>query len=664
MTARKRPGVSPVKDPEKAKQEQKKISDHIRWGVLITWLLFALLTGRYAWLQLVQGDALAERVRRESGEAEVVQSPRGSILDRNGKKLAVSLILKSLFIDPNNVEDPDDVAEKLAPLIGLTPEDILKDIAQGGGFVWVKHFLSTDEVRAVRHLIREEEYNCLGFQEEPRRVYPNDELAANVLGFVGADDVGLDGIEQAFDEMIKGGKMENFIQMDNASSQPILGSIFAKRRYDGDQCKTIELTIDSAIQFRVEEAIEEAMAETNPLAVTALVMQPKTGEILAMASRPSYNPNHFSDYPMEDWKNRSVSFIYEPGSTFKSIVAAAALQEKIVSPGEVFHDPGYVDVSDRRIQNWNGESFGTVTFADVVKQSLNTGFALVGLNLGAERLTHYARLFGFGEATGIELPAEESGLLFDPDDMRESDIATMSIGQSIAVTPLQLITAMSAIANEGMLMKPHIVKAIRNSDGSIYEETKPEPVRQTIDRETDKVLVDLLEQVVATGGGGKAKVKGYRVAGKTGTAEKARTDGAGYMEGRYIASFCGFAPVEDPQVAVLVIIDDPSGMFYGGQIAAPVASRIFTDLFRYLQIEPSSDPLDGQIPVAPTASTSTEGKTIVPSVLGLDATEATLTLQAAGLRIHPDGRGTAVSQAIEPNTVVSRGTEVVVHFSP
>ncbi|MBQ7515325.1 MAG: PASTA domain-containing protein [Schwartzia sp.] len=638
------------------------MSDHIRWGILLTWLLFALLTGRYAWLQLVQGDALAERVRRETGEAEVVQSPRGSILDRNGRELAVSLILKSLFIDPNNVEDADDVAEKLAPLIGLSPDEIRKDIRQGGGFVWVKHFLSTDEVRAVKHLIREEGYNCLGFQNEPRRFYPNDELAANVLGFVGADDIGLDGIEQAFDEMIKGGQTESFIQMDNASSRPILGSLLNKRHYDGDQCKSIELTIDSTIQFMVEETLEEAMAETNPLAVTALVMQPKTGEILAMASRPTYNPNHFSDSPMEDWKNRGVSFIYEPGSTFKSIVAAAALQEKIVTPDQVFHDPGYVNVSDRRIQNWNGESFGTVTFTDVVTHSLNTGFALVGLELGAQKLTQYAKLFGFGEPTGIELPAEEAGILFDPDDMRESDMATMAIGQSIAVTPLQLITAMSAIANDGMLMKPHIVKAIRNPDGSVFEETKPEKVRQTIDPETDKMLVDLLEQVVATGGGGKAKVKGYRVAGKTGTAEKARTDGAGYMEGRYIASFCGFAPVEDPQVAVLVIIDDPSGMFYDGQIAAPVASRIFSQLFRHLQIEPSSDPFTGR--AAAPAANATGGQVIVPDVIGLDATEATLTLQSAGLKIQPDGRGTAVSQAISPNTVVPRGTEVVVHFSP
>ena len=420
------------------------------------------------------------------------------------------------------------------------------------------------------------------------------------------------------------------------------------------------------MQFMVEEALNAAVADTNPQAVTAIVMDPKTGEVLAMASRPTYNPNRFGDYPAEVWKNRAVSAIYEPGSTFKSIVAAAALQEEVVAPNDWFHDPGFVVVSERRIQNWNGESFGTVTFTDVVKHSLNTGFALVGLDLGAERLTEYAKRFGFGEPTGIELPAEEGGILFDPEDMRDSDIATMSIGQSIAVTPLQLVTAMSAIANDGILMKPHIVKAIRNADGSIYEETRPEEVRRVIESVTDKTLTGLLEQVVAAGGGEKAQVAGYRIAGKTGTAEKINPNGGGYMAGRYIASFCGFAPVEDPRLTLLVVIDDPSGIYYGGQIAAPVASRIFSQLLRYLHIEPSSDPFVGQKPdTTKTAPSERTGHRVaVPSVIGLDAAEATLRLQEAGLRIESSGRGVAVGQSWAENTVVPRGTTVVVQFAP
>ncbi len=652
-------------------REQKRIAGHIAYALLFVWFLFVVLAARYAWIQLVQGEELAARVRHETGGELIMQSPRGAILDRNGRELAVSLMLKSLFIDPNNVEKgkEDEVAAKLAPLIGLTQEAVRRDIEQGGGFVWVKRFLTTDEVAAVRELIRKEGYNCLGFQDEPKRSYPNEDLAANILGFVGTDDVGLDGVEQAYDDMIKGTVAETFVQMDNISELPILGSVSLHRVPKKNQCKTVQLTIDSTVQFMVEEVLEEALAETQPLSVTALVMKPKTGEILAMASRPSYNPNHFEDYPMELWKNRAVSSVYEPGSTFKSIVAAAALEEGMVAPNDWFMDPGFLIVSEKRIENWSGDSFGTVTFTDVMKQSINTCFAIIGLDLGADRLDKYARRFGFGELTGIELPAEEEGILFEADKMRDSDIATMSIGQSIAVTPLQLITAMSAIANDGVLMKPHIVKAIYNEDGTVYEETKPREVRRVIRSETAKTLIGLLEQVVSTGGGQKAKVKGYRIGGKTGTAQKINTDAVGYKEGSYIASFCGFAPTEDPEVTLLVIIDEPMGTYYGGQIAAPVASRIFRQLFRYLNVEPSSDPFEGKTPVTTAdvqnvAVHQAVARATVPDVVGLDAAQAQKQMEGAGLRMRAEGRGVAISQDVAPNTVVEQGTEIVVRFAP
>ncbi len=655
----------------RGRREQKRIARNIGYALLIVWLFFLLLVGRYAWIQLVQGEELAARVRHETGEERVMQSPRGAILDRNGREMAVSLMMKSLFIDPNNVEKgkEDEVSAKLAPLVGLTQETIRRDIEQGGGFVWVKHFLSTDEVEAVRNLIRSEGYNCLGFQDEPKRYYPNEDLAANILGFVGTDDIGLDGIEQAYDDLVKGMVAETFVQTDNVSDRPILGSVSSKRMPKKNQCKTVQLTIDSTVQFMVEEVLEEAFAETQPLSVTALVMKPKTGEILAMASRPSYNPNHFEDYPMEVWKNRAVSSIYEPGSTFKSIVAAAALEEGMVSPNDWYMDPGFLIVSEKRIENWSGDSFGTVTFTDVMKQSINTCFAMIGLELGADRLNKYARRFGFGEVTGIELPGEEAGLLFDPAEREvyDSDIATMSIGQSIAVTPLQLITAMSAIANDGVLMKPYIVKAVYNEDGSVYEETKPHEVRRAISSETDKTLIGLLEQVVSTGGGQKAKVKGYRIGGKTGTAQKINTDAVGYKEGSYIASFCGFAPVEDPEVALLVIIDEPLGTYYGGQIAAPVASKIFQQLFRYLNVEPSSDPFEGKQTapgVAPTMEQQPVARATVPDVVGLDAGAAQRKIEGLGLRMRAEGRGIATSQDVAPGTVVEQGSEIVVRFAP
>ena len=654
-----------AKEREKRSRHDKaRMKVSIGCTLLVLWVLFGALALRYAWIQIVQGEALAARVRHETGEARVTQSPRGAIIDRDGRELAVSLIMKSLFIDPNNVPKgkEDEVAEKLAPLVGLDAEVIRHDIEQGGGFVWVKHFLTTDEAAAVRKLIRDEGYNCLGFQDEAKRSYPNNELAANILGFVGTDDVGLDGVEQAFDDVIKGGSSESFIQTDNVSDRPILGSVFSKSRPQPAKCKTVQLTIDSTMQFMVEETLGEALAETSAHTVTAVVMKPATGEVLAMASRPSYNPNRFDEYPMETWTNRAVSRIYEPGSTFKSVVAAAALEEKIVEPDDVFEDPGYIIVSEKRIENWSGESFGTVTFADIIKQSLNTGFAKIGLEIGADRLNKYARRFGFGSVTGIELPAEEEGLLFEPDEMRDSDMATMAIGQSIAVTPIQLVTAMSAIANDGILMRPYIVKAIYNADGTVFEETKPREVRRVISSETDKTLMRLLEGVVSSGGGQKAKVKGYRIGGKTGTAQKIRSDGVGYKEGSYIASFCGFAPAENPEVALLVIIDEPSGVYYGGQIAAPVAAKIFRQLFHYLNVEPSKDPFEGKAPSS-AASRSETDRAVVPDVSDMSPEDAEKLLKDAGLQMRAEGRGTASKQDVAPGTVVESGTEIVVHFA-
>ena len=621
-----------------------------------------------------------------------MQSPRGAIVDRNGRELAVSTMTKSLFVDPNHVENAAQLAKDLAPLVDKSEEDILADIAVGGGFSWVKRRLEQSEYEVIRALIREKGYAvCLGFRDEAKRYYPNDVLAANVLGFVGTDDKGLDGIEQALDKYIKGEVTESFIYADTRE-RPILESIFAQHGYQGDRCKTIQLTIDGAIQFIVEQELDRAMAESSPLAITCIAMDPRTGEILAMANRPSYNPNRFWDYDQEVWKNRAVSYIYEPGSTFKAVVAGAALQEGIVAPNQIFVDPGFVMVSGKKIQNWNGSSFGTVTFADVVKQSLNTGFALVGLDLGADKLISYARLFGFGEPTGIELPGEESGILYSPDEMVDSDIATMAIGQSIAVTPLQLITAFCAIANDGILLKPHIVKTIKNANGTTYSETHVEEVRRTIDSASDKTLVGLLEQVVATGGGGKASVRGYRIAGKTGTAQKVNEDGSGYSEGRYIASFCGFAPVESPQIALLVMIDDPYGAFYGGQIAAPVASRIFSQVFRYLRIEPSdaplgldSDDLDAQIgegdasiqsiqpaqspkeiepkPEPPKEELAPEVSR-VPEFYGKSIRESARLANEAGISFEAEGSGFAVSQSIGAGELVDRGTAVKVYFSP
>ena len=656
------------------KKQRHSVQHRISWLLLIIWGCFGLLLVRFAWLQLVDGDELKERAITIAEENRARQSPRGKILDRNGRELAISRMAKSLVINPSKVkpEDRENLEVQLADILKLKPEDIGEDIDTGGVFVYVKRRLEVDEENAIKELKEANGYECLELHDEVKRYYPNDMLAANVLGFIGTDDKGLAGIEQYADELLKGEAQEADLIID-VRGRPIFDSIFsaAQQRYKGDNSKSITLTIDSTMQFIVEQSLDKAMADNQPKAVTAVVMDPKTGDVLAMASRPSYNPNKFWQANDEAWRNRAISSVYEPGSTFKAMVAGTALQEGVVAPNMTFYDPGHIDVSEKRIQNWNGESFGNVTFTDIVKNSINTCFAQIGLWLGGEKLNEYAEKFGFGKATGIELPGEESGILFaDPKEMVSSDVATMAIGHSIAVTPLQLVTAMSAVANDGVLLKPHIIKQITNADGSVYKEYGREEVRRVIDSATDKTLVGLLEQVVATGGGSKAAVKGYRIAGKTGTAQKINEHTSGYMEGRYIASFCGFAPVEDPEIVVLVVIDDPSaGAFYGGQIAAPVARDIFSQLLRFLHISPSSDTFadmdkDRAAASARPAPPANDGKFRMPDLTGMSIRDVSQKLAELGLGIDVQGNGLARSQSIPAGAEIKAGQSVTVTFSP
>ena len=656
------------------KKQRHNVQLRISWLLLVIWICFGLLLVRFAWLQLVDGDELAERAITIAEENRARQSPRGKILDRNGRELAISRMAKSLVINPSKVkpEDRENLVAQLSEILKLKPEEIREDIDTGGVFVYVKRRLEVDEENAIKELKEANEYECLELHDEVKRYYPNDMLAANVLGFIGTDDKGLAGMEQYADELLKGEAQEADLIID-MRGRPIFDSIFsaAQQRYKGDNSKNITLTIDSTMQFIVEQSLDKAMADNNPKAVTAVVMDPRTGDVLAMASRPSYNPNKFWQANDEAWRNRAISSVYEPGSTFKAMVAGTALQEGVVAPNMTFYDPGHIDVSEKRIQNWNGESFGNVTFTDIVKNSINTCFAQIGLWLGGEKLNEYAEKFGFGKATGIELPGEESGILFaNPKDMVNSDVATMAIGQSIAVTPLQLVTAMSAVANDGVLLKPHIIKQITNADGSVYKEYGREEVRRVIDSATDKTLMGLLEQVVATGGGSKAAVKGYRIAGKTGTAQKINEHTSGYMEGRYIASFCGFAPVENPEIVVLVVIDDPSaGAFYGGQIAAPVARDIFSQLLRFMHISPSSDTFadmnkDKEAAAAKPAPAASDGKVRMPDLTGMSIRDVSQKLAELGLGIDVQGNGLARSQSIPAGAEIKSGQSVTVTFSP
>ena len=650
-----------------AKKVMMKIERRIALFLSILLLLIVVLGVRIAWVQFVDGKRMTDKTEIQLRENKTLHSPRGTIFDRNGRELAVSGMTKSLYANPSEIKEPDQIAGVLASLLEMKPEDIKEKLVLGGQFIWIKRMIEPNVAQNIQAVIKEYDMKGLAFLEESKRYYPNDTLAAQVLGFVGTDDIGLDGLEMTLDKKIKGTLFEQNIDTDSHGI-PIFKSIFTF--VPPKQGKHIYTTLDTNIQFIVEQNLDKAVASTGARAATVIVMNPHTGEILAMANRPTYNPNQFYKYSGNEWKNRAVAYNYEPGSTFKTIVAAAALQEGKVYPEERIFDHGYVEVSGRRIQNWNGESYGNISFLDILKYSINTGFVQVGMRLGANKLTEYARSFGFGSATGIELPGEEEGLLFDPKEMRDSDIATMSIGQSIAVTPLQLVAAVGAIANDGVLLKPHIVKEIRNADGSIDSVASTQTLRQVISPETARVLGDMMEKEVSEGGGNKAAVKGYHFGGKTGTAEKLKEDGSGYSAGRYVASFVGFGPVEDAQVVILVVLDDPQGIYYGGQIAAPVASEIMAQIMRYLNIPPQIMTTN-LIPKVPQPSTTQQakpsvqaplGKVVVPNVLGMNMREAAEKLNKLGLAIVPTGTGLAVRQNIPENAIVEPNTEISVNF--
>ncbi|MHC1761354.1 MAG: penicillin-binding protein [Negativicutes bacterium] len=637
-------------------------------------LLF-LLAGRLAWVQIVDGRAWSERAREQLQESRSLQTPRGSIYDRGGKELAISHMAKSLYANPREVRDPDKLAKQLAPLLKMD-ENVLRDrLKVKGAFIWLKRTLEPAEYQQVSEVITREKIRGLEFQEESRRVYPNDMLAAHILGFVGTDDKGLTGIEMAMDAAIRGQTHKQILDTDSKGI-PIFKSIFAFQKPKSGH--SVYLTIDSAIQFAVEQSLDNAITRTGAQAATMIVMNPKTGEILAMASRPAFNPNFFFRYPELIWRNRAIATIYEPGSTFKSLVAAAGFQEKVVTPQEMFNDTGAIDVGGRVIQNWDGGSYGRMPFSDFVKYSINTGFAEVAKRMGGSRMLKYSEAFGLGKATGIELPGEEDGMLISLDSMQPADVATMGIGQAVAVTPLQLITAVSALANEGKLLKPHIIKEIRDSDGLLVSYSAPQVVRQVVAPAVATELVGLMEKVLTEGGGKRAQVQGYRFAGKTGTAERLRDNGAGYDPGRYIASFIGFGPVEDIQLAGLVVIDSPRGLYYGGEVAAPVFSEAMTQIVRILGVRPSQvlpvfqPPQSVSRPVAPVQQRPVQappqvmppGKFAAPDVRGRTIREAAVLLQKTGLFLIPEGSGVAVRQSVPPNSPVAKGTEITVYFEP
>ena len=636
------------------------------FGLLAVLIMVAgVLVLRLFFLQIVDTSDLEAKNLSQVQVDRKLQSPRGTIYDRHESPLAMSVFTKSLYADPQMLKkNPEDIAELVAPYVSISKEAIVENLKEDTAFVWLDRMMEPDKSKAVEKIIEDEKLEGLNFVEESKRYYPNGNLAAQVLGFVGTEDKGLDGLEMVLDDELKGGLTKEVVATDRKGNA-IFGSVLAQ--YLPDKGKSVTLTIDATVQFIAERALEQAMVDIKLAHASVIVMDPKTGEILAMANRPTYDPNHYDKGKEQDFKNIAVTNLYEPGSTFKPIIASAALASGKWTVDTVYNDTGSIMASGHVMQNWNGEGYGKVRLLEILKFSINTGMARLGLTTGPEILSEYVHKYGFGQPTGIELPGEGEGLLFNPEEMADIDTASMSIGQGIAVTPLQMVRAFGAIANGGILMKPHIVKAYNNPDGTVASETQTESQGQAIPENVASTIVDILEKEVSEGGGNKAMVEGYHFGGKTGTAQKLNTEYGGYLDGRYIASFIGFGPVEDPKFVVLVAIDDPSnGSIYGGQIVAPVFKDIMSQLVRYYQISPSvkEEVKVGATTVQtlPNPSKNSDGSVTLPNFAGFPYGAVRDWLNEAGLYFKPDGTGNAISQDEAPGSAAFPGDAITVHF--
>ncbi len=607
-------------------------------------LIMVGLIGRLIYLQSFRSPWLAESATDQRVREIPVEARRGVIYDRHGRELAVSVSSESVYAIPAEITSPEETAASLAAILNLDRENLAAKLKKRQSFLWIKRKIEPAAALAVRKLA----LPGVGITQENRRHYPHGRLASHVLGFTGIDSQGLDGVELAFDSYLRGRPGAVVIEYD-ARGREIPQ---ATHRYVPPAAgQDIYLTIDTVIQQIVERELEKVLRDTQAQRVSIVAIAPATGEILALANKPDYDPNDFAAFPPKLWRNNVVSNAYEPGSTFKIITTAAALGEKVVSPDDRFFDPGSVEVQGRHIHCWRHGGHGSQSFTEVVKNSCNVGFVNVGLRLGAEAFYRHIAAFGFNKPTGIDLPGEARGLIVDYAKVKPINIATMAIGQSIAVTPIQLITAAAAIANDGQLLRPQIVREVRDKDGRVTRAFAPDPVARVIDGKTAQTVQGILEKVVQDGTGRNAYIEGFRIAGKTGTAQK--VGDRGYAQGRYVASFVGFAPADNPRIALLVIIDEPVGPYYGGLIAAPVFGAVMRDILQYLQVAPQGGPAEREQAAAHVA---------VPAVINLPVADAARELKAAGLAVRIEEQGERVADQVpKPASRVPAGASILLY---
>ncbi len=615
-------------------------------------LMMFLAVGLRAFqLQMIQGEKLKRLGEKQRLQEWTALPRRGSILDRNGEPLAISLEAQSVYIRPRRVKNPERTATQLAMALGMKQRQLRQRVKAEKPFVWVKRQATPKEVQRVRALRLE----GVGMYYEPKRYYPHGRLAGQMLGFVGRDSQGLEGVERYYDKFIRGELGSSIVEQDALGRKVMVQGV---ERLEVPPGADFHLTLDASIQSLVEKQLEATVTRFRAKAGTAVLVEPSTGAVLAMANFPFFNPNRISRFSSHQWRNRSVTDSFEPGSTFKPIGAAAALEEGIIGKEDLFDcELGRYSYGGRIIKD--EKKRGWLTLDEIIKYSSNIGVTKIVHKLNKDRYYKYIRKFGFGQPTGIDLPGEAKGLVRSPSRWSRVDLATHAFGQGIAVTPIQMVMAYAAIANDGLLMRPYVVRRVVDSDGKVLVEHKSHVVRRVVTQKTARELTSILQGVVSDGGtGARAGIEGFHVAGKTGTAQKPDLINGGYLPEKRIASFVGFVPAEDPRMVLLVLLDEPQVSVYGGVVAAPLFRHIARGTLRHLGVVPqrrvtmtlpaTGGPKMVQVKHETLAVPRRRRAFGFPNFQGLSMREAVTRASVLKLQVRLHGHGYVVGQSPAP----------------
>jgi cell division protein FtsI (penicillin-binding protein 3) len=638
---------------------------------------FVGLVARLGYLQVWKHDEYARLAENQHAKTVPIRPKRGPILDRTGQSLAVSSRADTLYVSPGKVEDAGRLAARLAPILGEPARDIARRLTVSKKFAPVRRRLTPDMARKVRDL----KDTSLTLVDDSLRLYPNRELAAQVVGFEGADGKGLAGVEQVWDAHLAGVEGRAVVERDALGREVSGAPLVIKPSVAG---QGVMLTIDATIQYLAEKEVDAAWRRTRAKAAMAVAMDPRTGEILAMAIRPTYNPNAYSVATDDDRRARAVTDPFEPGSTFKVIMAASALEEGVVRPTDrLYGENGAITIANSTIHDW--KKYGWLTFAEVLQNSSNVGSIKVGLQLGRERYYKYMTAFGFGAPTNLGLPGESRGQLRAPAQWSGLSLATMSIGQEVSVTAVQMVAAFAAVANGGRLVQPQLIRALLDAEGREIRAFEPKTVRQVISPETARTLTEMMVNVVANGTGRHAAIPGFDVAGKTGTAQKMDPATKRYSRAPGVLSFAGFVPADDPRLAMIVLLDEPKNERWGSEAAAPIFASIGREALRYLNVAPrdsspvpivrgelvAAAPRAGPVleeraapPAAEPAVPAAEGQSVMPRLTGLSLRQALEALAPFGVRLEVTGGGVVTGQSPAPGAPLAAGALCRLHLAP